>query len=84
MKTLISTCASCEHNLKNASELSSLKIKWLNSKEAAVHLRIPVKSLLNLVSSGEIPYYKYGRLNRYIKNELDTILLQNRRGKNGN
>lgn len=66
------------------SNNSSLKIEWLDSNEAANYLRISVKTLMNLVSNGDIPFYKFGRRNRYRKNELDALLLQNRRGKNGN
>jgi excisionase family DNA binding protein len=58
----------------------SLKI-WLDSNEAASYLRISVKTLMNLSSSGTIPFYKFGRRNRYRKDELDAILLQNKRGK---
>lgn len=63
---------------------SSLKIEWLDSNEAANYLRISVKTLMNLVSNGEIPFYKFGRRNRYRKDELDALLLQNKRGKYGN
>jgi excisionase family DNA binding protein len=63
---------------------SSLKIEWLDSNEAANYLRISVKTLMNLVSNGEIPFYKFGRRNRYRKDELNALLLQNKRGKNGN
>ena len=59
----------------------SLKFIWLNSNEAASYLRISVKTLMNLSSNGTIPFYKFGRRNRYRKDELDAILLQNKRGK---
>ena len=59
---------------------SSLKF-WMDSSEAASYLRISVKTLMNLSSNGAIPFYKFGRRNRYLKEELDQILLQNKRGK---
>ena len=63
------------------SNNSSLKFIWLDSQEAASYLRISVKTLMNLSSNGELPFYKFGRRNRYLKEELDQILLQNKRGK---
>lgn len=54
---------------------------WLDSQEAASYLRISVKTLMNLSSNGALPFYKFGRRNRYLKEELDQILLQNKRGK---
>lgn len=59
---------------------SSLKF-WMDSSEAASYLRISVKTLMNLSSNGAVPFYKFGRRNRYLKEELDQILLQNKRGK---
>lgn len=63
---------------------SSLKIEWLDSDAAAKYLYISVETLRNLASNGQIPFYKLGRRNRYRKDELDSILLRNKRGKNGN
>ena len=54
-------------------------VTWLNTAEAAEYLSISKGQLLNLVSRGEIPYYKLGRSNRYLKKELDEILLSTRR-----
>jgi len=53
---------------------------WLTSKEAAVHLKISTRSLLNMTSCGKIPYYKLGNRNRYLKSELDALLLRSKRG----
>lgn len=78
------TCATYSHHIKTALEKGSLKIEWLNSDEAARYLKLPIKSLMNLTSRGAIPYYKLGRLNKYRRDELDYILLQNKRGQNGN
>lgn len=58
--------------------------EFLNSEEAAKYLGISTQSLLNRVSSGKIPFYKLGRLNRYKKSELAQILLSNKRGNHGN
>lgn len=63
---------------------SSLKIEWLDSEKAASYLCISVQTLRNLTSNGQIPYYKFGRRNRYRRDELDLLLLQNKRGQYGN
>lgn len=64
---------------------SSLKIEWMSTEEAASYLRISVKSLRNLTSNGKIPHYKFFKLNRYRKDELQKLLLTHKRGvSNGN
>lgn len=69
---------------KLVSEVSancSLKTEeWLTTKEAAAYLKVTPKSFYNKVSNGLILYYKFGRLNRYLKADLDKYLLGNRRG----
>lgn len=62
----------------------SLKIEWLNSEEAAEFLRISIKGLRNMTSNGKLPFYKLGRRNRYRKDELEALLLSQKRGKYGN
>jgi len=53
---------------------------WLDTNSASKYLGISPKSLLNEVSQGKIPYYKLGKRNRYLKSELDQLILQNLRG----
>jgi excisionase family DNA binding protein len=53
---------------------------WLNSEEAAGYLKVSVPQLFNLTSTGNLPYYKLGRSNRYMKTELDTYLEAEMRG----
>lgn len=67
----------------NPNEDCSLKIEsdvWLNTNEAAEYLRISVGTLRNETSNGNVPYYKFGRRNRYRKLDLRNLLLQNRKG----
>ena len=60
---------------------SSLKTEeWMTTQEAADYLRISPASLLNLVSNGRVPYYKFQRRNRYLKSDLLLILLSEKRG----
>jgi excisionase family DNA binding protein len=47
---------------------------WLNSEEAARFLKIDKPTLMNLVSNGRIPYFKFGRSNRYLRSELENML----------
>ena len=54
--------------------------KWLTTQEAANYLRVSPKRLLNLVSNGKIPHYKFGRSNRYLESELRELLLAHSRG----
>lgn len=54
--------------------------EWLTSSEAAHYLGISTKTLMNLTSNGNVPYYKFGRRNRYLKDELRNLLLSQRRG----
>ncbi len=65
------------------SNKSSLKIEneWLNTVEAAELLRVPEKSLRNMTSNGMITFYKLGRRNRYRREDLEALLLSNRKGK---
>jgi excisionase family DNA binding protein len=48
---------------------------WLTTQQAADYLGISVGSLRNRVSCGEIPRRKLGRLNRYLRSELDALLV---------
>jgi hypothetical protein len=54
--------------------------KWFDTEEAALFLKISPKCLLNLCSSGKVPYKKFGRRNRYLESDLRKLLLANPRG----
>ncbi len=53
---------------------------FLNSKEASIVMGISEKQLRNLTSLGVVPYYKFGRLNRYKLDELIALIESNPRG----
>jgi excisionase family DNA binding protein len=55
-------------------------LKWLDTKEAAAYLRLPVGSLRNMTSNGSVKFYKLQGRNRYLKDDLDKLLLSNQRG----
>jgi excisionase family DNA binding protein len=54
--------------------------QWLTTEEAAKYLRINGATLRNLTSNGRVPYYKLGRLNRYLRSELKRLLLAHSKG----
>ncbi len=54
--------------------------RWLTTSEAAYYLRISTAQLDNLTSTGNLPYYKLGRSNRYKVDDLDNFLEKNNRG----
>lgn len=54
--------------------------RWFCTEAAAAYLDMSLKALRNMTSNGKIPFYKLGKNNRYLKSELDKILLSNRRG----
>ena len=54
--------------------------EWLTTKEAADYLRISSKCLFNLASNGKVPYFKFGRRNRFLLSNLKDLLLAQPRG----
>lgn len=62
---------------------NQIEDRWLTSREAAEYLRVSVKTLLNMVSSGEVAYSKLGRRNRYRLTDLRSLLMKERRGLHG-
>ncbi len=65
---------------KGKSSLKTDSEDWFTSSEAALFLGISVQALMNKVSGGKIPFFKFGRRNRYRKSELEELLSQNRKG----
>ncbi|MDC1175538.1 helix-turn-helix domain-containing protein [Bacteriovoracaceae bacterium] len=55
--------------------------KWFNTEEAAEFLKISPGCLRNLTSNGQVPFYKFGKRNRYLKSELHEMLLSHKRGR---
>lgn len=67
-------------HVMSVSSLETESDTWFTSPEAAMFLGISVQALLNKVSGGKVPFYKFGRRNRYKKSELEELLSQNRKG----
>jgi excisionase family DNA binding protein len=55
--------------------------EWLTSQEAAAYLGVSTAMLMNLTSSGRVPYFKFGRSNRYLVSELRELLMSQPRGE---
>lgn len=73
----------CNH--VHTVDQSSLKTKemdeWLTTQEAAAYLKLSVGSFRNMVSDGNVPHYKLGRRNRYLRGELKKLLMGMARGR---
>ena len=69
----------CYSDENNSSLKTELK-EFVNSDDAAKFLGISKKTLHNLCSMGLIPFYKFGRRNRYRKDELKALLQAEPRG----
>lgn len=72
-----------KHDQDEYNSNCSLKIEdneWLTTDEAASYLRLSVPCFRNILSRGELPFYKLYRCNRYLKRELREFLLANRKG----
>ena len=50
------------------------KLIWLSTKEAAAYLRISIGSLKNRIYRGEVFPKKFGKLNRFLKKDLDRLV----------
>jgi excisionase family DNA binding protein len=62
---------------KIATERESLpleKLRWLSSSEAAQYLRVSEGSIKNMVYRGQLSPKKLGRLNRFLREDLERAL----------
>jgi len=57
------------NNLKSGEE-------WLSTKEAAAYLKVSPRTVLNMCSNGTLTYYKLGRRNRYLQDDLRVLLIR--------
>lgn len=60
----------------------SLKTEWMTTEQVAQYLILSVASVRNMASNGQLPYRKLGRRNRYLRSEIQNLLLRNERGVN--
>ncbi len=71
---------SCYNEVTDTCSLTTEYADFFDTEQAAQFLGISIKTLHNLCSSGQVPYYKFGRRNRYRKDELKALLLAEPRG----
>jgi len=57
---------------KNSSLASA---KWLTTIEAANYLRVSVSSIKMMVYRGQIKVLKLGRRNRFLRKDLDDLIM---------
>ena len=72
-RNIILDSSSCDESDRS---LKSWEI--LTSKDAADFLRLSLGSFMNMVGEGQIPVYRIGRRNRYLRSELSELFFQSR------
>lgn len=50
------------------------EIEWLNTKEAARRLGVTPRTLYRFVDGGELPAYRFGRVLRLKKSDVDEYI----------
>lgn len=58
---------------------SSLKLEWMTAKEVSQHLKVSVGSVRNMTYMGSLPFTRIGRRVRYLRQDIDALLLENKR-----
>jgi excisionase family DNA binding protein len=69
--------------LNSSSSNGSLKNELedlLTTEQLAEYLKLSPAAVRNMTSSGQLPYYKLGRRNRYSLNEIKALLLTKQKG----
>ncbi len=49
-------------------------MQWLGTAEAARHLGLTPRTLYRLIDSGELPAYKFGRVIRLKRSDVDAFI----------
>lgn len=49
-------------------------LRWVNTKEAALYLRVSVGQIRNMVWRGQLTSYKLNNRLRFIKSDLDKLM----------
>jgi excisionase family DNA binding protein len=50
------------------------EIQWMSTAEAARHLGLTTRTLYRLIDEGEIPAYKFGRVIRLQRGDVDAFI----------
>jgi len=71
-----------ENRIAREQKVSFGEIRWLTTSEAAQYLRVSADSIKTMVYRGKIRVHKLGRRNRFLREELDRLIvipIKNRR-----
>jgi len=63
-----------ENRIATEKIVSLEGLKWLTTNEAAQYLRVSVGSIKNMVYRGLLSPRKLGRLNRFLREDLDRAI----------
>lgn len=73
-----------KHHIQyQAKRVKGIKIEWFTTSDAAEYLGVPKEVVLNLASSGQLKYFKFGSRNRYRKEDLDYLIVKKSWGVHG-
>ncbi len=56
--------------------INGIKLEWFTTQDAALYLGVSKEVVLNLASSGQLNYFKFGSRNRYRKEDLDYLIVK--------
>lgn len=71
-----------ENKIAHEHLVSLVEVKWMTTSEAAQYLRVSADSIKTMVYRGKIRVHKLGRRNRFLREELDRLIvvpIKNRR-----
>jgi len=63
--------------------IKGIKLEWFTTQDAALYLGVSKEVVLNLASSGQLKYFKFGARNRYRKEDLDYLMVKKSWGVHG-
>ena len=66
--------------MNDQNEKSQFLSVWMTVEEVARYLRVSKGVVYNLTSNGYLPYYKIGGRNRFLKSEIDQLILNEKVG----
>ena len=70
-------CLKCEFDVVNSNSETKFfdRLKWINTKEAALYLRVSVGQIRNMVWRGQLPSYRMSNRLRFLKTDLDKVVM---------
>ncbi|MGQ0744757.1 MAG: helix-turn-helix domain-containing protein [Acidimicrobiales bacterium] len=62
----------------DAAAASVAEIEWMSSEAASRRLGVTVRTLYRLINDGQVPAYRFGRVIRLQRHEVDAFIQQAR------